>query len=61
VIGPGHCGVFSAQGLDLLVHHYYDGFEYGRPTLQIRPLIWDADGWPSPGKPMPSTSPSTKP
>jgi arabinan endo-1,5-alpha-L-arabinosidase len=61
IIGPGHCGVFTVQGHDMLVHHFYDAFYYGSPTLQIQPIIWDANGWPTPGKPIPTTAPSTKP
>lgn len=37
-IVPGHSGYFSC--------HYYDGTDYGRSRLAIRPLVWDADGWP---------------
>jgi arabinan endo-1,5-alpha-L-arabinosidase len=63
VIGPGHCGVFSALGNIWFVHHFYDAFNYGRPTLQIQPLSWNANGWPVIGNPIATTkpSPSTKP
>jgi arabinan endo-1,5-alpha-L-arabinosidase len=62
--GPGHCDVFvDADGRRLLAHHFYDGRErwghdpqgrerWGLPTLQVRELIWDKDGWPLPGLPV---------
>jgi arabinan endo-1,5-alpha-L-arabinosidase len=59
VIGPGHCGVFSAQGREFLVHHFYDSSDYGRPTLQIQPIAWGADGWLTVGHPIATTAPST--
>ncbi|MGA2441041.1 MAG: arabinan endo-1,5-alpha-L-arabinosidase, partial [Tepidisphaeraceae bacterium] len=46
VIGPGHCGVLHARGTDWLVHHFYDGNDHGRATLEIQPLTWDANQWP---------------
>ena len=52
VRGPGHCAVIAVGGTDYLVHHYYDAAHHGRKTLQIRPLAWDADGWPTPGPPL---------
>lgn len=42
VIGPGGQSVSG----DWLAHHYYDGANGGAPKLAIRPLVWDADGWP---------------
>jgi arabinan endo-1,5-alpha-L-arabinosidase len=63
IIGPGHCGVFSAQGRDFLVHHFYDAFNYGRATLQIQPIVWEKEEWPALDKPIaiPTTAPSTHP
>ncbi len=52
VRGPGHCAVLSLDGQDWLVHHFYDGENRGRQTLQIRPIIWDDDGWPLAGEPI---------
>ncbi len=52
MIGPGHCAVLQEPGRDLLVYHYYDGDAMGVPTLQVRPLTWDAEGWPHPGAPL---------
>lgn len=44
--GPGHCAIFSENGTDWLVHHAYDANNNGIPTLQIRQLEWDSEGWP---------------
>jgi len=52
VIGPGHCAVLREPRRDLLVYHYYDGKASGVPTLQIRPLAWDKDGWPHAEAPL---------
>jgi arabinan endo-1,5-alpha-L-arabinosidase len=52
VRGPGHCAVLSDGGRDWLVHHFYDADDRGVPTLQIRPLTWDADGFPVAGEPI---------
>ncbi len=46
-IGPGHCAVYQQGRSAILVNHAYDKQNFGRPTLQIRPLYWDADGWPT--------------
>jgi arabinan endo-1,5-alpha-L-arabinosidase len=45
--GPGHNAVYQQGQSDILVNHAYDGENYGRATLQIRPLYWDIDGWPT--------------
>ncbi|MBN2473980.1 MAG: arabinan endo-1,5-alpha-L-arabinosidase [Pirellulales bacterium] len=45
-IGPGHAGVFSEGDRDWLSYHYYDGTRRGMPTLAVRRLDWDAEGWP---------------
>jgi arabinan endo-1,5-alpha-L-arabinosidase len=29
-----------------LAYHFYDGANGGDPTLAIRSLTWDAEGWP---------------
>jgi arabinan endo-1,5-alpha-L-arabinosidase len=50
--GPGHNEIFSDGGLDYLVHHAYDPLDHGIPTLLIRPLAWDSEGWPLPGPPL---------
>ena len=52
VRGPGHCAVLAETGRDWLVHHFYDADHNGQSALQIRPLTWDADGWPVAGEPI---------
>jgi arabinan endo-1,5-alpha-L-arabinosidase len=49
--GPGHCAVLLEESGDRLVYHAYDARKRGTPTLRIRPLVWDADGWPALGPP----------
>ncbi|HID20969.1 MAG TPA: arabinan endo-1,5-alpha-L-arabinosidase [Planctomycetaceae bacterium] len=49
--GPGHNAVLSEKGRSWLVHHFYDAQHAGVATLQIRPLLWDSDGWPLVGDP----------
>jgi arabinan endo-1,5-alpha-L-arabinosidase len=45
--GPGHCAVLQdADGGEQLVYHAYDAEHRGTPTLRIRPLRWDSEGWP---------------
>ncbi len=55
VIGPGHCAILKDGRRWWLAHHFYDGADNGVPTLQIRPLAWDAQGWPSAGEPVSAT------
>ncbi len=52
VRGPGSCAITDAVGGEYLVHHFYDGEHRGRPTLAVRQLVWDADGWPLAGEPI---------
>lgn len=56
--GPGHNSVLRTGGKDYLVHHVYelDKVRVGR-LLQIRPLIWLADGWPVAGEPITQPAP----
>lgn len=54
--GPGHNSVLEDGGRMYLAHHFYDAQASGVPRLQIRPLVWDADGWPLAGSPY--TGPS---
>jgi hypothetical protein len=35
-----------------LLHHFYDDLANGIPTLQVRPLTYDAEGWPRVGEPL---------
>ena len=59
MFGPGGQDVFKDQdGRYLLAYHFYDGRHYwqgglwGLPTLQVREILWSADGWPLPGLPV---------
>lgn len=51
-IGPGHCAVLHDGKKDYLVNHFYDGDANGVPTLQIRPIHWDKDGWLNVAQPL---------
>lgn len=51
-IGPGHCAVLHEKKRDLLAYHFYDGSRNGVPTLQVRPLVWSKDGWPTVAAPF---------
>lgn len=46
-IGPGGQEAIHDGTRDLLVYHYYDGNQGGTPQLQVSPLRWGSDGWPS--------------
>lgn len=49
-IGPGHFGLLSENGVDRFSYHLeYDGDHPGRSVLDIRLLLFNADGWPKPG------------
>jgi arabinan endo-1,5-alpha-L-arabinosidase len=50
--GPGHCAVLSEADSDWLVHHAYDANNNGVPTLRIRRLGWDENGWPVASDPV---------
>ncbi len=52
IIGPGHNSVLKDGDRHYLVHHFYDAENEGIPTLQIRPMTWDDDGWPIAGDPL---------
>ena len=45
IIGTGHCSILKNKNQYLLVNHYYDAKDNGVPTLQIRSLKWDKNGW----------------
>jgi len=60
VRGPGSCAIIHDDDREFLVHHEYDGSNWGTPTLQIRPLFWDEDGWPVAGEPI-TRPPTEKP
>jgi arabinan endo-1,5-alpha-L-arabinosidase len=47
-IGPGGQEPFTGpDGQAMLVYHYYDGDDLGKSKLEIAPLRWSDDGWPS--------------
>ena len=49
-IGPGHAGIVNLGGREWFSCHFYDASQNGRPTYALRPLTWDADGWPVVGR-----------
>ena len=50
-IGPGHFGRLVDDGVEKFSCHYEADLDRGgRPTLDLRPLLWTADGWPLPGE-----------
>ena len=50
-IGPGHAGIFAESGREWFGCHFYDGTTpRGTPAFAIRPLTWDAGGWPVVGQ-----------
>ncbi len=50
-IGPGQSSTVEGFGKWYLAHHYYDGRRNGEPTLALRDLYFDEDGWPLVGEP----------
>lgn len=46
MIGPGGQSIVRDGDRDLLVYHYYDRLDGGRPKLGINYLSYDAAGWP---------------
>jgi arabinan endo-1,5-alpha-L-arabinosidase len=50
-IGPGHFGRLADDGVEKFSCHYEAEIgRAGRSILDIRPLLWTADGWPLPGE-----------
>jgi arabinan endo-1,5-alpha-L-arabinosidase len=45
-IGPGHAGILDDGGKFWFSCHFYDGTQNGLSYLAMRPLRWDAGGWP---------------
>ena len=52
VRGPGHQAIFSEDGHDYLVHHFYDVDDNGKAKVQFRPIHWTPDGWPVAEEPI---------
>jgi arabinan endo-1,5-alpha-L-arabinosidase len=48
--GPGQSSVVHQGKLDWLCHHYYDLRSNGVPTVAVRPIKWDDEGWPAAGE-----------
>ncbi len=48
-IGPGQVGIFTTGGREWISFHY-ESDPMRRPTLAIRPLDWDGEGWPVVGR-----------
>ena len=44
--GVGHNATYTFDGRDYLVYHGYDAADNGKSKLLIKPLRWDAQGWP---------------
>lgn len=44
--GVGHCAVVSLPDGDRMLFHGYDKKKRYSAHLLVRPLLWDADGWP---------------
>jgi arabinan endo-1,5-alpha-L-arabinosidase len=49
-IGPGHAGIIKEGDKYWMSMHYYDGAQRGASILAIRPVTWDAQGWPIVGE-----------
>jgi len=45
-IGPGHASILTIAGREWFGCHFYDAAQLGRPTYALRPVTWDAAGWP---------------
>jgi len=50
MIGPGHAGILHDGDNYWMSFHFYDGSAGGASKLAIRPLNWDAVGWPAIGR-----------
>ncbi len=48
-IGPGHFGRLIEDGVEKFSCHYEADLSRHTPVLDIRPLLWGKDGWPSAG------------
>ena len=44
--GPGHAGISTIGGKEVLSYHYYDGTRNGWPELGVAHLQWTSSGWP---------------
>jgi arabinan endo-1,5-alpha-L-arabinosidase len=46
LIGPGHPGIVTVNGVDWMSCHFYDRDRRGQPALALCKLQWSPDGWP---------------
>ena len=46
-IGPGGEEPVATPSGDYLIYHYYDGQDGGASKLEIAPISWSDDGWPT--------------
>jgi arabinan endo-1,5-alpha-L-arabinosidase len=51
-IGPGGGAAFRNGSGHVYAYHYYDGNGNGAPKLQVRPIDWGSDDWPTLGDPI---------
>lgn len=49
-IGAGHASIMNLGGREWFGCHFYDATQRGRPGYALRPLSWDAAGWPVVGR-----------
>ena len=45
-LAPGHASVLTDGDRQLLVHHVRDADDPTQHEVQVRRLVWTADGWP---------------
>jgi arabinan endo-1,5-alpha-L-arabinosidase len=45
--GRGHNGFFTEHDTTFIVYHAYTRSANGKPLLNIKPVYWDSDGWPT--------------
>ena len=51
--GPGHNSFLQTRQGDFVVHHTYDANQVRKGRiLQVRPVTWNAAGWPKVGNPL---------
>ena len=46
-LAPGHASVLTDGDRQLLVHHVRDADDPTQHEVQVRRLVWTADGWPA--------------
>jgi arabinan endo-1,5-alpha-L-arabinosidase len=51
-VGPGGGSAFRNGDSHDYAFHYYDRDDNGNPKLQIRPIVWGSDNWPTLGEPL---------